>query len=65
MLRIGLSVAASFEASTEAVCPPEQPAETLTFISNIIIDGLAPTNTLAGNPIAQKQLINSGGLSLI
>lgn len=35
------------------------------FISNIIIDGLAPTNTLAGNPIAQKQLINSGGLSLI
>ena len=35
------------------------------FISNIIIDGLAPTNTLAGNPIAQKQIINSGGLSLI
>jgi len=36
-----------------------------TFISNIILDGLAPTNTLVGNPIAQKQLINSGGLSLI
>ena len=35
------------------------------FIANIIIDGLAPTNTLAGNPMAQKQLINSGGLSLI
>jgi len=35
------------------------------FISNIIIDSLAPTNTLAGNPIAQKQVINSGGLSLI
>lgn len=35
------------------------------FIANIILDGLAPTNTLAGNPIAQKQLINSGGLSLI
>ncbi|XUU60171.1 PHA/PHB synthase family protein [Erythrobacter sp. HA6-11] len=35
------------------------------FISNIIIDGLAPTNTLVGNPVAQKQLINSGGLSLI
>lgn len=35
------------------------------FISNIIIDGLAPTNTLIGNPVAQKQLINSGGLSLI
>ena len=35
------------------------------FIANIILDGLAPTNTLAGNPIAQKQVINSGGLSLI
>ena len=36
-----------------------------TFISNIIIDSLAPTNTLAGNPMAQKQIVNSGGLSLI
>lgn len=35
------------------------------FIANIIIDGLAPTNTLVGNPVAQKQLINSGGLSLL
>ncbi|MEM6909715.1 MAG: alpha/beta fold hydrolase [Pseudomonadota bacterium] len=35
------------------------------FIANIILDGLAPTNTLAGNPSAQKQIINSGGLSLI
>jgi polyhydroxyalkanoate synthase subunit PhaC len=35
------------------------------FISNIIIDGLAPTNTLVGNPSAQKRLIDSGGLSLI
>ncbi len=35
------------------------------FIANIILDSLAPTNTLAGNPAAQKQVINSGGLSLI
>lgn len=35
------------------------------FISNIIIDSLSPTNTLAGNPTAQKRLIDSGGLSLI
>jgi len=35
------------------------------FIANIILDGLAPTNTLAGNPAAQKQIINSGGLSLL
>lgn len=35
------------------------------FIANIILDALAPTNTLAGNPTAQKQIINSGGLSLI
>ncbi|WP_324827189.1 PHA/PHB synthase family protein [Qipengyuania zhejiangensis] len=35
------------------------------FISNIIIDGIAPTNTLIGNPTAQKMAIDSGGLSLI
>lgn len=35
------------------------------FISNIIIDSLAPTNTLVGNPTAQKRLIDSGGLSLV
>ncbi len=35
------------------------------FIANIIIDGLAPTNTLIGNPMAQKRVIDSGGLSLI
>lgn len=35
------------------------------FIANIILDGIAPTNTLVGNPTAQKQIINSGGLSLI
>jgi polyhydroxyalkanoate synthase len=35
------------------------------FISTIIIDALAPTNTLAGNPTAQKRMIDSGGLSLV
>ena len=35
------------------------------FISTIIIDSLAPTNSLIGNPSAQKRLIDSGGLSLI
>jgi polyhydroxyalkanoate synthase len=35
------------------------------FISQIIIDALAPTNTLWGNPTAQKRLVDSGGLSLI
>ncbi len=35
------------------------------FISTIIIDSLAPTNTLIGNPTAQKRMIDSGGLSVI
>ena len=35
------------------------------FISNIIIDSLSPTNSLIGNPAAQKRVIDSGGLSLI
>lgn len=36
-----------------------------SFISQIIIDALSPTNTLAGNPMAQKRLIDSGGMSLL
>ncbi len=36
-----------------------------SFISQIVIDALAPTNTLAGNPMAQKRVIDSGGMSLI
>lgn len=35
------------------------------FVSQMIMDALAPTNTLLGNPAAQKRLIDSGGLSLI
>ena len=35
------------------------------FISTIIIDSLSPTNTLLGNPTAQKRVIDSGGLSLV
>ncbi len=35
------------------------------FISQIIIDALSPTNTLIGNPTAQKRIVDSGGLSLI
>ena len=35
------------------------------FISQIIIDALAPTNTLIGNPAAQKRLVDTGGMSLI
>lgn len=35
------------------------------FVSTIIIDSLAPTNTLIGNPTAQKRLIDSGGMSLM
>ena len=35
------------------------------FISQIIIDSLSPTNSLVGNPSAQKRLIDSGGLSLV
>ncbi len=36
-----------------------------SFISQIIIDALAPTNSFALNPMAQKRAIDSGGLSLV
>ncbi|MEE9435020.1 MAG: alpha/beta fold hydrolase [Sphingorhabdus sp.] len=35
------------------------------FVSQMIIDAMAPTNTLIGNPTAQKMVVDSGGLSLI
>jgi polyhydroxyalkanoate synthase len=35
------------------------------FISQIIIDAMSPTNSLIGNPTAQKRLVDSGGLSLV
>ncbi len=35
------------------------------FVSGMIIDSLAPTNTLAGNPSAIKKAVETGGGSLI
>ncbi len=35
------------------------------FVSAMILDALAPTNSLAGNPSAIKRAIDSGGLSLM
>jgi polyhydroxyalkanoate synthase len=35
------------------------------FVSGMIIDSIAPTNTLAGNPSALKKAIETGGGSLI
>ena len=34
------------------------------FVSDLIIDAIAPTNTLLGNPAAMKRLFETGGLSL-
>lgn len=36
-----------------------------TFVTGMIVDALAPTNTLAGNPSALKKAIETGGGSLI
>lgn len=35
------------------------------LVMGMIIDAIAPTNTLLGNPMAQKRAIDSGGLSLV
>ena len=34
------------------------------FVTDLIVDALAPTNTLLGNPAAMKRLFETGGLSL-
>ena len=36
-----------------------------SFMARFLLDGLAPTNTLIGNPTAIKRLVDSGGGSLI
>ncbi|MEL6323105.1 MAG: alpha/beta fold hydrolase [Pseudomonadota bacterium] len=35
------------------------------FVLGMITDAISPTNSLAGNPMAQKRVIDSGGMSLI
>ena len=35
------------------------------FVTSLMTDALAPTNTLLGNPAALKKAIDSGGKSLI
>ncbi len=35
------------------------------FVMGMIIDAISPTNSLIGNPMAQKHVITSGGLSLV
>jgi polyhydroxyalkanoate synthase len=39
--------------------------ERAAFATSLLIDALAPTNTLLGNPAAMKKVIDSGGASLI
>lgn len=35
------------------------------FVMGMITDALSPTNSLVGNPMAQKRVIDSGGMSLV
>ena len=39
--------------------------ERARFVAGIVASGLAPTNTLAGNPAALKHAFDTGGLSLV
>ena len=40
-------------------------AERARFVLSLIVDAMAPTNSLAGNPAALKKLIETGGASLV
>jgi polyhydroxyalkanoate synthase len=40
-------------------------ADRARFVAALLIDALAPTNSLAGNPAALKKLIDTGGASLV
>src|SRR5262249_29339495 len=39
-------------------------AERARFVLSLIVDAMAPTNSLAGNPAALKKLVDTGGASL-
>jgi polyhydroxyalkanoate synthase len=39
--------------------------ERARFILSLLVDALAPTNSLAGNPAALKKLVHTGGTSLV
>jgi polyhydroxyalkanoate synthase len=40
-------------------------AERARFVAALVIDAMAPTNSLAGNPAALKKLLDTGGTSLV
>src|SRR5215472_63515 len=40
-------------------------AERARFIISLVVDALAPTNSLAGNPAALKRLVDTNGLSFL
>src|SRR5215813_7496957 len=43
----------------------ERSAERARFVVSLLVDALAPTNSLAGNPAALKKLLDTGGISLL
>src|SRR5262249_56343445 len=40
-------------------------AERARFVVSLIVDAMAPTNALVGNPAALKKLVDSGGASFL
>jgi polyhydroxyalkanoate synthase len=43
----------------------QRDAERARFIVSLLVDAMAPTNSLAGNPSALKKLVDTGGASLM
>ncbi len=40
-------------------------SERARFVLSLVVDAMAPTNSLAGNPAALKKLVDTGGASLV
>src|SRR5215813_9548572 len=43
----------------------ERDAQRARFVVSLLVDAMAPTNSLAGNPAALKKLVDTGGASLV
>ncbi|HMK69882.1 MAG TPA: class II poly(R)-hydroxyalkanoic acid synthase, partial [Xanthobacteraceae bacterium] len=44
---------------------PKRDAERARFVISLMVDAIAPTNWLGGNPAALKKLVDTGGASLL
>src|SRR5258707_11330467 len=65
LLQTYLTWQQSFSAFINDADPDKKDADRARFVLSLFADTVAPTNTLLGNPVAMKQMYETGGASLV